>query len=185
MQLCQAADLPLPKNGESPGIKNYLDANPFIWTRNPNTARLFGREPIYLDAKSKYRPFIWTRTRLFGREIQILPVYLDANPFIWTRTHLFGREIQINLSIDLFPFFHPHFSGKSRVRFIRFPAHLTKRLGFFPPSARDGHFPSVECNSASVDGEQKMKRVKELFHDIKWFAVALYALAFIREGGAA
>jgi hypothetical protein len=32
---------------------------------------------------------------------------------------------------------------------------------------------------------RKMKRVKELFQDIKWFAVALYALAFIREGGAA
>ena len=31
---------------------------------------------------------------------------------------------------------------------------------------------------------KQMKRVKELFQDIKWFAVALYALAFIREGGA-
>ena len=29
-----------------------------------------------------------------------------------------------------------------------------------------------------------MNRVTELFHDIKWFAIALYALAFIREGGA-
>ncbi len=29
-----------------------------------------------------------------------------------------------------------------------------------------------------------MKKVKELFQDIKWFAIALYALAFIREGGA-
>ena len=28
-----------------------------------------------------------------------------------------------------------------------------------------------------------MKRVKELLRDIKWFAVALYAFAFIREGG--
>ena len=30
-----------------------------------------------------------------------------------------------------------------------------------------------------------MKRVKELFQDIKWFAIALYAFAFIREGGEA
>ena len=30
-----------------------------------------------------------------------------------------------------------------------------------------------------------MNRVTELFQDIKWFAVALYALAFIREGGEA
>ena len=30
-----------------------------------------------------------------------------------------------------------------------------------------------------------MKVVKELFQDIKWFAIALYALATIREGGAA
>ena len=28
-----------------------------------------------------------------------------------------------------------------------------------------------------------MKKVKELIQDIKWFAVALYALALIREGG--
>ena len=31
---------------------------------------------------------------------------------------------------------------------------------------------------------KQMKKVKELIQDIKWFAVALYALAFIREGGA-
>ena len=30
-----------------------------------------------------------------------------------------------------------------------------------------------------------MKRVKEVIQDIKWFAIALYALAFIREGGEA
>jgi hypothetical protein len=34
-------------------------------------------------------------------------------------------------------------------------------------------------------GKRKMKTVKELFQDIKWFAVALCALAFIREGGEA
>ena len=32
---------------------------------------------------------------------------------------------------------------------------------------------------------RKIKVVKELFQDAKWFAVALYAFAFIREGGEA
>ena len=54
------------------------------------------------------------------------------------------------------------------------PSHRQREVGFSP----------AECNSASADGEQNMKKVKELFQDIKWFAVALYALAFIREGGA-
>ena len=55
------------------------------------------------------------------------------------------------------------------------PSHRQREVGFSP----------AECNSASADGEQNMKIVKELIQDIKWFAVALYALAFIREGGAA
>ena len=32
---------------------------------------------------------------------------------------------------------------------------------------------------------RKIKVVKELFRDAKWFAIALYAFAFIREGGEA
>ena len=54
------------------------------------------------------------------------------------------------------------------------PSHRQREVGLSP----------AECNSASADGEQNMKIVKELIQDIKWFAVALYALAFIREGGA-
>ena len=55
------------------------------------------------------------------------------------------------------------------------PSHRQREVGLSP----------AECNSASADGEQNMKKVKELFQDIKWFAIALYALAFIREGGEA
>ena len=59
---------------------------------------------------------------------------------------------------------------------------MTHTMKSFASLARDGHFQPVECNSASAGGEQNMKRVKELFQDIKWFAVALYAAAFVRDG---
>ena len=51
---------------------------------------------------------------------------------------------------------------------------VSARWVFLPPNAIP----------LALTENRKMKRVKELFQDIKWFAVALYALAFIREGGA-
>ena len=47
------------------------------------------------------------------------------------------------------------------------PTHPRNPNDYLPPSARDRHFPPVECNSASADGEQNMKKVKELIQDIK------------------
>ena len=55
------------------------------------------------------------------------------------------------------------------------PSHRQRKVGTF-------RLPNA-IPLAPTENKQ-MKRVKELFQDIKWFAVALYALAFIREGGA-
>ena len=55
------------------------------------------------------------------------------------------------------------------------PSHRQREVGLSP----------AECIQHAPTEKQQMKRVKELFQDIKWFAVALYALAFIREGGEA
>ena len=64
-------------------------------------------------------------------------------------------------------------------------------------SASDETFPTLPTVSArwvflppnaiplGLSEKRNMKKVKELIQDIKWFAVALYALAFIREGGEA
>ena len=56
-------------------------------------------------------------------------------------------------------------------------------LDTVPVSARWVFLPPNAIPLALTENKQ-MKRVKELIQDIKWFAVALYALAFIREGGA-
>ena len=51
---------------------------------------------------------------------------------------------------------------------------VSARWVFLPPNAIP----------LALTENKQMNRVTELFQDIKWFAVALYALAFIREGGA-
>ena len=40
-------------------------------------------------------------------------------------------------------------------------------------------------HGASADGGNEMKKLMEMVRGIVWCAVALYAVTFIREGGAA